>query len=103
MSRYKKKIYSKRSGTSSPVRRLKLGREKVPEAKMRILKREQTEDVLDWINRADYWMSNRSSGFENRIALPKEEIRKRKSEAGELLREFNMYYSDDGLGLIKFT
>ena len=103
MSRYRKKLYSKDNQNISPVRRLKDGREKIPQAKLRILKQEQTPQVIEWLESADYWINFRSNGIENRRPLPKEEIRIRKLEAGKILRDFNIYHSDDGLGIIDFT
>lgn len=102
MSKYKKKIYQKPPRHGKPIRRLKDGRENIPEVRKRMMRREQTQDVKEWIQRADYWLNNRSRGFEDGKLLSREEIKQRKIEAGLLLQDFNRYFSDDELGKVKF-
>ena len=47
-----------------------------------------------WIESANYWLKNRSMGFKNGKSLSKDEIKERKKELGELLTEYNRYYSN---------
>lgn len=72
--------------------RLEIGRVHLPGAIAKVSHQEQTEDRLLWIESANNWFKNRSSGFENGKALSKDEIKQRKKELGELLTDYNRYY-----------
>ena len=74
--------------------RLKIGRDHLPGAIAKVSQQEQTKDRLMWIESANYWLKNRSMGFENGKSLSKDEIKERKKELGELLTDYNRYYCD---------
>lgn len=74
--------------------RLAIGRNHLPKAIDKVSHQEQTKDRLMWIESANYWLKNRSMGFKNGKSLSKDEIKERKKELGELLTEYNRYYSN---------
>jgi hypothetical protein len=94
MSKARKEFYAGKDDDKGPRPNLRVCRKKIPLAMGRMLQREQTEDVIEWIQIAQYWIEKRSKGYANWTVLPRDEIKKRKLEGGKILRDFNIYFSD---------
>jgi hypothetical protein len=92
--RRRREFYKSDEYTGKIPRRLKLGRDKLPVAITKVEQQEPTEDRLMWIESANNWLKHRSSGYENRKALSKSEIKQRKKELGKILTDYNRYYSN---------
>ena len=93
----KKEFYRSNDYTGKIPWRLKIGRVHLPTALQKVQSQENTQDRIEWIKSAKYWLKNRSNGTENRKYLSKEEIKQRKKELGKILSEYNRYYSEGEL------
>jgi len=74
---------------------LKQARERLIPKVIRRLEKESIGDSL--LEEARGWLKDRSSGYSGRVALPKEEIERRKKEAGYIVQRFNRIYSNGNL------
>ena len=93
-NKIRSEFYNSDEYTGKIPYKLKLGRDQLPEAITKVGQQEPTEDRLMWIESANNWLKHRSSGYENRKALSKSEIKQRKKELGKILTDYNRYYSN---------
>ena len=74
--------------------KLKIGRDNLPNLIQKVESSFDSEDAIEWLEWSRDWLKNRSSGFNGRIALSRDEIKNRKKELGEILYQYNKDFSD---------
>ena len=89
--------HRKNQGKKIAVRmpwRLKIGRDNLPGLIQKVESSFDSKEAIEWLEWSRDWLKNRSSGFNGRIALSREEVKIRKKELGEILFQYNKEFSN---------